>query len=616
MTRRPTLTQAQTLLLALALVAQGTFAAAAGQRGVSVPSLGPVTAPIVNTALPALPVAAPSLTLPGAQLPGVTAMPVKIPSAVPAAAAAQVPGAPAAQAAVGGGLGAIATGIAPQIQAIAKPDASIDSSVQSGRAIETLLQGGKASENSGVVASLGAVADGSAGAASSGLAPATPSSPSSKGDGPKAPQAPSVKPVDSAVSYQFRRMGLALVAKVFGAVYSLPQAGPKLTEAVLKKAAYKDAILSDIDDTLGKYNTILEPETVNAIVAVRKSGKTFAAITDRPDFARKGSSQLGAMDTFSSVPVDQREGLIVATNGGGKIYQYDNQGEPKLIYEEPNLPEAQREIVKAAAEVVKAQLAGLGSGLQTTDPKDASKPMEAENHGPYGFSMILKAGTPETTVKQIAHLMETEMRARGLTYEVEGRMAKDATLPPYITFSKLNKSLAVARIKALEKLDDARSIVIGDSMYAPKHAGKKSAMSAAAERWAERLSGRPLPLTGNATDRNMELSMPGAMALSVGGTADPRMSGAFVLDGKGAEATRRVLNAMASKKPGDESRGTKAAHFLLVLALMVAAGLAYYTMISAFSDVMSGNYTPGPQDPNVPQYNGPIPDLGQLFGGR
>ena len=613
MNRRTTLTQAQMLLLALILVAQGTFAAAAGQNGMSVPTLGPVTAPIINTAIPTLPSAMTMSAIPGAaSLPGVTAMPVKIPSAIPSAVA-QAPGAqaPAANATVGGGLGAISQNIAPQIQAIAQPGASTDGSVQSGRAIETILQGGKASENSGVVASLGAVADGSAnGAAPSGLTPATPAAPSNKGDGPKAPQAPSVKPVDSAISYQFRRMGLAFVAKAFGAVYSLPQAGPKLTAAVLKQAAYKDAILSDIDDTLGKYNTILEPETVDAIVGVRAAGKVFAAITDRPDFARKGSSQLGAMDTFSSVPADKREGMIVATNGGGKIYQYDKQGEPKLIYEEPNLPEAQREVVKAAAEIVKAQLAGLGTSLQTTDPKDASKPMEAENHGPYGYSMILKAGTPEAVVKQVAHLMEAEMKSRGLTYDVEGRMAKDATLPPYITFSKLNKSLAVKRIKELEKLDDERTIVIGDSMYAPKHSGKTGTLAAAAERWAARLSGAPMPLTGNATDRNMELSMPGAMALSVGGNADPRMSGAYVLEGKGAVATRRVLNAMASKKHGDESGSSKAGRVAMIILLLGMTAFAYYAMFNAFATVISGGTT-GPANPS--DYQGPVPDIGDIF---
>jgi hydroxymethylpyrimidine pyrophosphatase-like HAD family hydrolase len=599
MIRRP-LTSAQTLLLAFALVAQTTLASAAGQKTISIPSVPSLgaAAPAVSAALPSLPgvapIATPSLSAPS--IPAAAALPA---AAIPAAAAPGIQPAAASSQPQGPakGVSEITKAVAPQIQAIGDKGATTDGSVQSGEAIQTIMQGGKAAGASGVVAGMAEVSGNGGGSAAPSLAPAAPAAPKSGGNGPAAPQGPSVKPVDGRFSYGVRRLGLKIVAKLSGAVFSLPQAGPKLTAKILQSAKEKDAVLSDIDDTLGKYNTILEKETVDAIVGVRKAGKVFAAITDRPDMARKGSSQLGAFDTFSSVPVTEREGMIVATNGGGKIYQYDAQGEPKLIYEEPNLPESEKTVVKEAAEAVKAQLAGLGTGLQTTDPKDPSKPMEPENMGPYGMSLILKAGTPEATVKTIAHIFEAEMKARGLGYEVEGRMAKDPTLPPYVTFSKLNKSLAVKRIAALEKLEAGRTILIGDSMYAPKHADTQTALSKRAEAWGETLSGRPMPLTGNATDRNMELSLPGALTLSVGGTADPRVSNAFVLDGRNAEATRRVLNAVASTPKGFESSATKAGHAAIFLAIVVLAIGSWFVMWYG----ITGAFSAGPAvDPNMP----------------
>lgn len=565
------------LALSIVILAQSGFAA--NQKGVNIPAL-PAAAPIVNVTVPAL-------SAPKIQTPGVTAVPGT--TAVP-------------------GIAGVAQGVAPHIEAIAQPQASETGSAQAAQSIETILQGGKASEQSGVTAALGTV-ETPGGSASSGLTPATPSAnaPKAEPQAPKGPEGP--KSVDSRVEYNVRRIGLAWVARKFGIVNSLPPAGKKLTASILKRAAYKDAVLSDIDDTLGKYNTVLEKETVDAIVAVRAAGKTFAAITDRPDFARPGSSQMGAMDTFSSVPQDQRQGLIVATNGGGKIYEYDVEGNPRLIYEEPNLPDNERAIVKESAAIVTGKLAEMGTALQTQDPKDPSKTMEPLNHGPYGFSMILKAGTPETVVKQVAHVMETEMKARGLGYEVEGRMAKDPTLPPYITFSKLNKSLAVKRIAAIKKLEAERTILIGDSMYKPESPKVLSPEAQRALKWSEKLAGRTLPLTGNATDRNMELGMPGAMTLSVGGTADPRLADGWVLDHKNAEGTRLVLRAVASTKLGADSALARAGHIMLLLGL-VGMGLAGWFMFYA---ALTGVLSAGPAvDPNIPP-GMPIPDINDLF---
>jgi hypothetical protein len=587
------LTKAHMLLLAFVLAAQGTTAAASGQKGVTIPTLN-IQAPgaSVQTGLPN-----------AAALPGANAQKqLFLPAPLLALPAFTTPNAPksfaaqsAAKAAVGtpqaasANLAKIGEGVTAQVAGLSVPAASASDSSQAGHAIQTILQGGKA----GPAAS--AVDGGSVGTpAASGLTPAGSGAANNGGGdkkGPEAPKASEPKPVESRMAYAYRRWVLNRVFNATGGLFSLPTAGPKLTASILKEAAYKDAVLSDIDDTLGKYNTILEKETVEGIIGMLAVGKTFAAITDRPDFARAGSSQLGALDSFSSVPETKRQGLIVATNGGGKIYEAQSDGQFKLIYEEPHLEAEVAKLVSGAANETVKQLAALGTDILDGDPKKGLNP------GPYGFSMILKGGTPESVVKQVAHIFEAELKKAGLEFEVEGRMAKDPSLPPYATFSKLNKSLAVKRIAEIKKLEAERTILIGDSMYAPKQADKKDAKMLA---WGEKMSGRAIPMTGNGTDRNMELGMPGALTIGVGGSADPRMSNAYVLGNKNAEGTRKVLNAVASTPRGAESGKAKAgrvATFLLLISMLVAGyGGIFYAIKNAPAAQQSqdyGDYPPG-----------------------
>ncbi len=349
---------------------------------------------------------------------------------------------------------------------------------------------------------------------------------------PAAPSGP--KGVDGRFSYAARRRVLAVLATAFGVNYSLAPAGASLTRRLVQRASSKQAVFSDIDDTLAKYNTVMTPETAAAVAGVKKSGKLFVAITDRSDKVKPGSSQMAAFDSLESIPAAEREGLLIATNGGGKIYEYQADGSPKLIYEEPGLPESMRPAIDEAAAAVKARLPEFGTALKN------------EFHSPYGYGMILREGTPESAVKALAAAFQAELRKRGMDFEVEGRMAKDPTLPPYLTFSKLDKSVAVKRIAQLKGVSARRAVILGDSMYAPKDEPRLGALGRAAAALARRAFG-PVPLTGNATDRNMERALRGALTLSVGGTADSRMRRAFVLDAKGPAATRRVLEAVGSR---------------------------------------------------------------------
>jgi len=190
---------------------------------------------------------------------------------------------------------------------------------------------------------------------------------------------------------------------------------------------------------------------------------------------------------------------------------------------------------------MKARISFLGAA-QNEDPR-----FPREGHNAHSSSLILRAGTPEAAVKAVAKALEEELTARGIRYPVTPRLAKNPSDPPYVTFSMVDKSAAVRWISARLGLRAAETMAVGDSMYAPEAPTQKRLGAwAAAERWGERLSGRPMPLTGNRSDANMEKGLRGMLVLSVGGTADPRMRNAYVMPQQGPEMTRAILEAFAS----------------------------------------------------------------------
>jgi hypothetical protein len=277
-----------------------------------------------------------------------------------------------------------------------------------------------------------------------------------------------------------------------------------------------------------------------AISAVRKAGKEVAVITDRTD--TPGGHQLTAFESLAPIPVSERAGMYVAAVGAGRLYRYNDQGEPVKIWESPLLEGEKRDKVRQASEALKPRLAQIGT---SQFPGNGKCP--AESWGPFSYGIMLAIGTPPAVVKQAALLFEAELKERGLDLKVSARTPKDPANPPYLQLFIVDKSASVGVISRALDIKPGQAVAIGDNMYAPQSPETPGRLARLAQRFVEALSGQPVGLTGNETDRNMERPLPGLLALSVGGTADSRMSNAYVLSGHGADATRQVLLAMASQ---------------------------------------------------------------------
>lgn len=566
-----TVLSAALVLCSMGLDAQQAFAQTVIGRAAPVSAapqlgLGSLNAPLPSLAAPAM-----SLTAPSLSAPSLLSAPAPLAAPVAAAPAALKPATPAA--AIAGKILAAA----PALQAMAKSETGGSAAATAGRDLEDVL--------TGVATSRRAEFSDAVAAAPSALAPAL-SAPSAP-DAPKpavvpaaAPKAEAPKTVESSSSYSFHRLALKTIAAVTGAVFSLPQAGTTLSAKIIASAADKQLVVSDFDDTLAGYNAVLPQEKIDAIRAIRKAGKHFAVVSDRGDEKRAGSTQLTVFESMASLPADVTEGMYVAANSGGRLYQYQN-GAPVKVWEAEALAAEKLEAVKEASAAAIARLSEAGVEQH---PGDSLNPKESYNT--YGYALMIKVGATPAQMKQVAGIMGEELAKRGIEVEVMGRLPKDPANPGYATFSIITKSPATAKIAEKLGLAASQALVIGDMMYVPRDAKKASWLT----RLGLKLSGLPIGETGNETDRNMSKGLPGVLALGVGRKMDPRIPNGWNLSGHGPEVTQKVLESVASKPAAPASKSgdkTGTALQLGMIGLIVGLGaLGWYAFVSALADIV------------------------------
>ncbi len=394
---------------------------------------------------------------------------------------------------------------------------------------------------------------------------------------------PTPSGVDSPLSYKIRRLALATVAALTGGVYSLPQAGESLSARVISRAASRRAVLSDYDDTLASFNERLPQNMVEAVQALRASGKSFDVISDRGDEPRPGS--LTVFDSLDTLPASARAGMFVAANSGGRVYLYGDDGVPVKVFEAPVMDEATKKLVAQAAAATKNRLGEVGAVMFAGDGK-----IPSESWTPYGYALMLQPGSSEAAVRATAAILQAEMNRRGLTIEAMPRFAKNPANPPYVTLSVITKAMAARYIADARGARARDVLILGDSHYAPQAPSRLKRLAAL----AARLAGGRMTALGNRTDANMERGVPGALTLSVGGTGDPRAKNLFVLAGRGPSQTLRALKSAASR-PNDPSararRREKLKRFAdvaVTVGLLAAVAGAYATLIHAITDGVRG----------------------------
>ncbi len=359
-----------------------------------------------------------------------------------------------------------------------------------------------------------------------------------------------VPKVAGRLSYALRRRALSAIARLTGAVFTLPNMSPSLEARVLERAGDTLAIISDLDHTLAPYAKPMPAETAAALGAVLDAGKTVVLISERPALPT-GGSETSVQESLSSLPPQQRAGLIIAGRKDGVIASLDFEGRAAVLDRVEGFTPSERRAIELAAAYMKEHVRGFGAELH-----DGSGGIPTEEPGSHAYALMLKPGTSEETVASLARVFQQTLEWKGLNYRVEGRVARDSRVPPYLTFAKSDKTVLTRRIAELEDIKPEEALILGDAMLPASRPGP-GWFSRLLQRLGERLAGTAPRRTGNSTDRDMEAALPGALTLAVGGSADPRMSNAFVTAARGPEASAQVLRAAArAGRAGLEERRT------------------------------------------------------------
>ncbi len=502
--------------------------------------------------------------------------PVAAPSLSPLSAAPSLLSAPAPTGQPSASAPAMAAALAAPLAAASRAGLSANEAAAAGRGIEDAITGARSAGSGDVAAAPAAEAAAASTLSGTVLAAASAPADPAKPSVPAAAAPAEGRSVESSIAYRVQRRLLQIVAALTGGVYSLPSAGPALTDKLIASAADKSVVLSDYDDTLSGYKTVLPADMVSAVQAIRAAGKDFAVISDRGDEPKPG--ELTVFQSLESIPAESRAGMYVAANSGGRVYRYDEKGEPVRLYEAPGLVGESKDKASEAVAAMKARLPGVG--VEQHFPS-AANTVPNESWNVYSYALMLKVGSSNAQVQAATAILQEELTNRGFDVQVNPRFAKDPTNPPYISFSVITKKTAAAYIVKALNAEAKDVLILGDSMYTPSAPKKESWLT----RFGAKLTGRAMPPTGNRTDANMEKAVPGALTFSVGTSGDPRLSNLWVLAGKGPSVTRRALMSVASKRL---KTGSKLHDVVVPLVFVAAVAAFYFFLIDQVASVIAG----------------------------
>ena len=370
--------------------------------------------------------------------------------------------------------------------------------------------------------------------------------------------------------YEVHRAALKALADGFGTVRSLRPVSRAHADAILVKLAEQKPALAvfDFDDTLEPWKAKATPETGAALKAASDAGVRVAILTNRP--AEKDGNGPTILNSLETLAPAQKAAVTVAGRAGAEMVQYDAQGRPALVERLAAWTPAERAILDAVSKA-------LGERFGT-----------AENQGQtggdteYSYFRNLPIGITQATLDAAIAFLGQELAQSGLPgLHVTGRFAQRPDLPPYVQISKIDKqrgmdTLATQR-SAYERLADLRAL------------GLPARAAAKALSWLKKIPEARIPAArtlvvgdqffgGRSADAEMAKAAPGALVVSVGGKADPRLENIFVWPSRAHAGSMELLGAMARKSDGGFNKKAVVGLFLgrsLSIASFILTGIAY-----------------------------------------
>ncbi|MFA6317250.1 MAG: MFS transporter [Elusimicrobiota bacterium] len=361
-------------------------------------------------------------------------------------------------------------------------------------------------------------------------------------------------PQGGASDYEVHRQALRALAGR-GVILSLRPISQGHSQQILARLSQNKPTLAifDYDDTLAPWAKPIAAETAEALKAAADAGVQPVILTDRPD-ASENPKETTILQSISGMTPEQKAVMGIVSSKGVRALAFDGNAEARLVRDVTvSWSAAEGDSIKAAGAAVKEK---FGSVVFNGREEELSKD---------GYFRPLPVGMSETEVRAAAEFMKAELAKSGVDVEVVGRMAKDPTLPPYISLSKVDKSIGVSWLRThlgyLGRLRDLAALGIKGKLF-DKLAG-----------WLGRFNGKEVPVSkmlivgdqffgSRVTDRNMLKAAQGALAISVGGKADPRLDNTFVWPTEGGPASTEILKGVAAKPASDFNKKAVIALFV------------------------------------------------------
>lgn len=377
-------------------------------------------------------------------------------------------------------------------------------------------------------------------------------------------------PAGGAEDYEVHRAAYKALAESYGEVRSLRAVSPEHKAALMKglKDNKPSLAVFDYDDTLQKWKEKASPATGAALKGAADQGVSVAILTDRPALPDGGSPTV--IDSLSDLKPEEKAAVTIAGRAGAEMAQYDSKGRETVVDRMPAWTESERKAIEEVAAIIKEKFGTAEHNGQSGNVTD------------YGFFRLLPVRAPQATLDASVKLATEELAKRGMTgLHIFARYAKSMDDPPYLQASKVNKQRGMNILRgqraAYERLKDLRALGL-PSKYAAKVLS-----------WLKRVPEAQIPaaktlivgdqfFASRNTDSDMAKAAPGALVLSVGAKADPRIENVFVWPSEGHAATQDILGALGQK--ADDGGFNKKATIGLFIGRTLSIGSFVLTAIA------------------------------------
>ncbi len=325
-----------------------------------------------------------------------------------------------------------------------------------------------------------------------------------------------VKPVGDAQDYEVRRQALReLAAK--GKLVSLPTISEEHKQEILAKLSTtkpKNAIF-DWDETWEKHGEKASVETGAALKAMADAGVRTTILTGRPYLSRE-SGESRIEDKLATLTPEQKASFSVLPDFGARAFHY--KGDQPVIDRE-NEPWTQNELalLKSASSTLRFKFGTELYNGQFSRTDD------------YSYTLYVRGGV---NLEDAAADFKGTLAKLGIKGQILAWPARNGS-PAMLFVTKYDKSDGVKAVLGA-KGRASGTVLVGDYFF-----GENRSVDSAMTRGA-----------------------PGALALAVGGTADPRIDNLFVWNSLGHDAAVEIAQAIAKPLPAQPTVAARATGLL------------------------------------------------------